>query len=97
MCSHTYFLDEMTVPDLQLMTKYLEYNNVTAWCHTRQIMLASLSPYLKDKNTQPSDIMHLPIDDDILENKLERQKVSNEDVQWWKKLKETYVNKKDGD
>jgi len=97
MCTHTYFLDEMSIPDLQLMTKYLEYQDVQSWCHTRQIMLASLAPYLKNKKTKPSDIMHLPIDDDILESQLERQKISNEDVDWFRQFKENYNKKEEKD
>lgn len=83
----------MSPLDVEIMSKYLEYNDVQSWCHTRQIMLAVLKPYLKNKRLTAQELWHLPIDDDILAAKKERQKISNEDVEWFNNIRKQMEGK----
>ena len=57
-------MDEMQIPDLSLMTKYLEFSDVIQWDMTRRIMIAACGPNLKTKYRDPKVLMPLPIDDD---------------------------------
>lgn len=70
------------------MTKYLEYADVVAWNQTRQIMLCTLKPYLKKKDTSAADILHLPIDD--IDKEQGRTDVTNEEMDWFKKVKQQF-------
>lgn len=83
-------MDEMQIPDLCIITKYLEYAEVAQWEHTRQIMLCQLKPYMKKKNMTAQEMLPLPIDKDF-----EREKTTEVDpraLKWFKNLK----NKKEG-
>ena len=73
------------------MTKYLEYADVTSWNQTRQIMLCTLKPYLKKKDTSAADILPLPIDH--IEKEQGRTDVTNEELEWFKKFKDNYAKK----
>lgn len=91
LCSHEFFLDEMNMYDLYLMTKYLSYADMAAWQQTRQIMLSSLRPYLKKKNITAQEFFPLIIDED---NKVEMTKeVSSNEINWFKQFKENYEKK----
>ena len=87
-------MDDMSMPDLAIMTKYLDYAETASWIQTRQIMLSVLKPYLKKKDTKAEDLFPLPIDNDIKE--IERQshttEISNDEVEWYKKFKQNYEN-----
>ena len=88
--SHEYFMDEMHVVDVGIMTKYLEYSEVIQWNMTRQIMLTTLKPYLKKKDLTAAELFPLPIDDDNSEHTTE---MSNEELEWFKKFKDNYAKK----
>ena len=91
LCTHEFFLDEMNMYDLYLMTKYLSYADMAAWQQTRQIMLSSLRPYLKKKNITAQEFFPLIIDED---NKVEMTKeVSSDEINWFKQFKENYKAK----
>ena len=87
-------MDDMSMPDLAIMTKYLDYAEVISWNQTRHVMLTTLKPYLKKKDTKAEDLFPLPIDNDIKE--IERQnhttEISNTEVEWFKKFKQNYEN-----
>ena len=70
------------------MTKYLEYADVISWNQTRQIMLCTLKPYLKKKDTSAADILPLPIDH--IEKEQGRTDVTNEEINWFKHAKEQF-------
>ena len=56
-------MDDMQIPDLQIMTKYLDFAEAAQWAQTRQIMLCSLKPYLKKKNITAEEFLPLPTDE----------------------------------
>lgn len=56
-------MDDMQIPDLQIMTKYLDFAEAASWAQTRQIMLCSLKPYLKKKNITAEEFFPLPTDE----------------------------------
>lgn len=86
--SHDYFMDDMLIADVMVMTKYVKYSDALSWNQTRQLMLCSLKPYLKKKDMTAEELFPLPTDDD---NKEELTTViTNEEVEWWKKFKEQY-------
>lgn len=91
--SHEYFMDEMQIPDLAIMTKYLDFAEAAAWAQTRQIMLCSLKPYLKKKDITASEFWPLPIDDIGNEHTTEAKP---ELIEWFKKYQDDYSNKKEG-
>lgn len=91
--THQYFLDEMQIPDLIIVTKYLDYAECASWVQTRQIMLSVLKPYLKNKNLTADQLFPLPID------KKEQEKDTSVDpnmIKWFNTVQENY-NKKDSD
>lgn len=88
--SHSYFMDEMHIIDISIMTKYIEYSDVLEWNHTRQLMLCQLKPYLKQKDLTPQELFPLPTDDDNSEHTTE---MSNEELEWFKKFKDNYTKK----
>lgn len=78
-------MDEMQIPDLCIITKYLEYAEVAQWEHTRQIMLCQLKPYMKKKNMTAQEMLPLPIDKDF-----EREKTTEVDpraLEWFKNIR----------
>lgn len=95
LCTHEFFLDEMNMYDLYLMTRYLNYADMAAWQQTRQIMLSSLRPYLKKKNITAQEFFPLIIDEDLKEVEREGHttEISNAEVEWYKKFKENYEKK----
>lgn len=86
--SHEYFLDEMMITEIPIATKYIEYSEVASWVQTRQIMLASLRPYLKKRDLTPQEFMPLPIDEET--NKYHTTEITNEEVEWYHKFKENF-------
>ena len=84
----------MQIIDLCIATKYLEYAEITQWNQTRQIMLCTLKPYLKKKDTTAAELFPLP-DDDNHKDELTTE-VTNEEIDWFKNFKNNY-NKKDSD
>ena len=56
-------MDDMQIPDLQIMTQYLDFSEAASWAQTRQIMLCSLKPYLKKKNITAEEFLPLPTDE----------------------------------
>lgn len=85
--SYEYFMDEMQTPEIGLMTKYLEYAEVQSWAQTRQIMLATIRPYLKKRNLTVSELLPLPIDNDGVVHTTE---VKKEDINWFRSFKEAH-------
>lgn len=51
-------------------------------------MLCTLKPYLKKKDTSAADILHLPIDD--IDKEQGRTDVTNEEMDWFKKVKQQF-------
>ena len=92
--SHNYFMDQMQIPDLSLITKYLEFADVELWDMTRRIMVAAAGPNLKTKYRDPKVLLPLVIDDDgvihtteMTESDLEKCKRFNEYVKQMEKKK----------
>jgi hypothetical protein len=85
--THDYFMDEMHIIDINIMTKYIEFSDVLEWGHTRQLMLCQLKPYLKNKELTAAELLPLPTDDDGTEHTTE---IANEDVEWYKNFVENY-------
>lgn len=83
-------MDEMTVPDLNIMTKYIEYAETASWERTRQIMLCSLKPYLKKKNLTADEFLPLPCDAKWHEKEELTTEVDSKDIEWFRKFKEQY-------
>lgn len=80
-------MDELTITEIPILTKYLDLADTVSWIQTRELMLSVLRPYLKKKDTTAKDLFPLPIDDDGVEH---NYSVKNEEVEWWKKFKENY-------
>ena len=80
-------MNELTITEIPILTKYLDLADTVSWIQTRELMLSVLRPYLKKKDTTAKDLFHLPIDDDGVEH---NYSVKNEEVEWWKKFKENY-------
>lgn len=89
--SHEYFLDEMHIVDIGIMTRYLEYADVLEWTHTRQLMLAQLKPWLKNKKLTAAELFPLPIDKKKDEGLT--KEVTNEEIDWFKKIKNNFNEK----
>lgn len=70
-------MDDMQIPDLSLMTKYLEFADVMQWDMTRRIMIAACGPNLKTKYRDPKVLLPLPIDDDGI---VHTHEMTNEDL-----------------
>lgn len=91
-------MDEMQITDLCIATKYLEYVDVSSWCQTRQLILASLKPYLKRKNITAAELWPLPIDDDYKQEQLEdedrRTYITDEELDEWNKFVSEYNKEK---
>lgn len=86
--SHDYFLDDMSITDLCIATKYLDYCEVGSWMQTRQIMLSVLKPYLKKKDMTAAELLPLPIDDDEKLN--HTTEITNEEIEWYNKAKKQF-------
>ena len=80
-------MNELTITEIPILTKYLDLADTVSWIQTRELMLSVLRPYLKKKDTPAKDLFHLPIDDDGVEH---NYSVKNEEVEWWKNFKANY-------
>lgn len=90
-------MDDMHIPDVQIMTKYLEYAETSTWVQTRQIMLSVLKPYLKKKDITAEELFPLAIDKDKKAYQGHTTEMTNEELEWWHKYKEQYNKQyKDG-
>lgn len=78
-------MDQMTIPDLSIMTKYLEFADVSLWDMARRIMIAACGPNLKTKYRDPKVLLPLPIDDDGI---IHTTEMSNEDLEKCKRFNE---------
>lgn len=85
-------MDEMEISEIPILTKYLEYAEVASWSQTRQIMLSTLKPYLKNKNIKPDEFFPLPIDDTWHEKEHHTTEIDQDAMKWWK----NYINKQKG-
>lgn len=83
-------MDEMSIPDLNIMTKYLEFAETANWERTRQIMLCSLKPYLKKRNLTADEFLPLPCDAKWHEKEELTTEVDQKDIDWFNKFKEQY-------
>ena len=90
LCSHQYFMDEMSIPDLNIMTKYIEFADVVSWNQARNIMLSSLRPYLKKKNLTVDEFLPLPVDENWQAKEKLTTEVDQKDIEWFRKYKEQY-------
>lgn len=88
--THEYFMDYMQVPDIDIISKYLEYAEVCSWVQTRQIMLCSLKPYLKKKNIKPDEFFPLPIDASYNRKEELTTEVDPRAIEWFKSIREKY-------
>ena len=88
-CSYEYFMDEMQLIDLSIIYKFIEFNDVAQWMQTRQILYNIAWPYLKNKKMPVTEYWPLPTD----EKHEKITEVSNKEVEWFKKFKESYENK----
>lgn len=79
-------MDNMTVPELQIILQNIVYANADEWNQTRQIMMYCVAPYLKKQHMTPHEFYPLPSDD---VPKLTKE-VSNEEVEWFKKFQAEY-------
>lgn len=89
--SHEYFLNDLQISEVPLITHYIEFSDTTSWIQTRELMLSVLKPYLKKKDTTAKDLFKLPIDDDGVEHD---HTVSKGAMDWFKKYKENYNKEK---
>lgn len=80
-------MDDMSLGDIMLMTKYLEYADVNLWSMTRELMLCSIAPYTKKKNLTAQELWPLPCDPQ--KPKLKKT-VTNEEIEAFNKNKEFY-------
>lgn len=78
-------MDTMQIPDLSIMTKYLEFADVSQWDMVRRIMIAAAGPNLKTKYRDPKVLLHLPIDDD---DAIHTTEMSNEDLEKCRRFNE---------
>lgn len=85
--THAYFMDEMTLIEIPIMTKYIEFADVISWSQVRNIMYSTVSPYLKKKNTKLSEILPLPIDPDYRSKDEITTEVDERALQWFKNFK----------
>ena len=83
-------MDEMSVPDLNIMTKYLEFAETANWERTRQIMLCSLKPYLKKKNMTADEFFPLPVDERWSHKQEMTTELDKDALDWFKTYKENY-------
>jgi len=83
----------MQIPDVVIATMFLDFAEAASWSQTRQIMLASLRPYLKKKNITADEFFPLPTDEKFQEREELTKEISNEDVKWWKEYVKNYKNK----
>jgi len=89
--THEYFMDDLQITEIPILTKYLSYADITSWMQTRELMLSVLRPYLKNKNTTAQELFPLPTDSHV---ELTHE-ISNEDVSKWKEYVNNY--KKQGE
>lgn len=87
--SHDYFMNELQITEVPILTKYLNYSDVISWSQTRELMLSVLRPYLKKKDISAQDLFSLPTD----EKHEKITEVSKKEVEWFQKFKESYENK----
>lgn len=80
----------MQVPDLQIITKWLDFAEAASWSQTRQIMFCSLKPYLKKKNMTADEFFPLPIDESWQEKEEMTTEVNNDDLERWKLFVKQY-------
>lgn len=84
--SHEYFMDEMRITELAIITKYIDYSFVLEWNMTRNIMLSALRPYLKKKNIKANEFWPLPIDEGYYKEEL-TQEVDPKAIKWFDSIK----------
>lgn len=82
--------------DLAIASKYIDYAEVASWAQTRQIMLCSAMPWLKNKNTRADEIWPLPIDETWQKKEELTTEIDSKDVAWYKNFKEKYNKNKEG-
>lgn len=78
-------MDRMSISDLSIMTKYLEFADVSLWDMARRIMVAAAGPNLKTKYRDPKVLLPLPIDDDGI---IHTTEMTNEDLEKCRRFNE---------
>lgn len=81
-------MDVMQIPDLMIVTQYLDFAEAAAWAQTRQVMLCSLKPYLKKKNITADEFFPLPIDDNYYNETEHTTEADPRMIEWFKNIKE---------
>lgn len=76
-------MNELTITEIPILTKYLDLADTVSWIQTRELMLSVLRPYLKKKNITSKELMPLPIDEDNKEKAIHTTEISNEDVEYF--------------
>ncbi len=89
--THEYFMDDLQVTEIPILTKYLNYADITSWMQTRELMLSVLRPYLKKKDITAQDLFSLPTDE---KPEPLSKEVSKVDIALWNNYVENY--KKEG-
>lgn len=82
-------MEELNFTELMIIVKGIAYAEVEEWNRTRNIMLASLSPYMKRK-MKPSEFMPLVIDEDYKEKEGLTTEIANDDVDWFNHFVEKF-------
>lgn len=82
-------MEELTFTELMIMIKGIAYCEVEEWNRTRNLMLAMLSPYMKQK-MQADEFMPLIIDESYQEKEELTTEIGNDEVAWFNKFVENY-------
>jgi len=64
---YDYFMDKMQKYELYSLADEVKYSHKEEWEMTRKVMYATISPWLKDKNTTEEDICPLATDEKYIE------------------------------
>lgn len=86
--SYDYFMDEMQIIDVNEIIRYIQYAETSSLIQTRQLMLATLQPHLKNHNVKASDLWPLAIDKDAEEASKGDTSISNDSVTWFENNKD---------
>ena len=81
-------MEDMHVPDLNIMVKYLEFAQTAEWEKTRELLLAVRWPYLRNKRLKSNELLPLPCDAKWHEKSELTTEVKQSDLDWFRKYKE---------
>lgn len=81
-------MEDLNFPELMIIIKAIPYAEVESWNRTRNIMLYTISPYMKRKMSA-KEILPLIIDEDYEKEELTTE-ISNADVEWYNNFVKNY-------